>query len=213
MSESGDTERNRVFNRVRSALAPLRAGKPGRENPPKWDDELVVCRAHPDFSEPWDLFAHKFGELHGIPLRGWKAVKDYLEKLGCKQGYCDPVFLPRLEGAPFEVSGEFNPKEVDRYEFGITRASAVIAETGSIVLKDSDTSSRLGALAPWIHIAIVHQQDVLPSVVSAIGRFQKDPYVVFVTGPSKTADVEGILIEGVHGPGVQVAALVGRSEG
>jgi hypothetical protein len=35
-----------------------------------------------------------------------------------------------------------------------------------------------------------------------------DPNVIWCTGPSKTADVEGILIEGVHGPGVQVALFV-----
>jgi len=35
-----------------------------------------------------------------------------------------------------------------------------------------------------------------------------DPNVIWVTGPSKTADVEGILIEGVHGPGEQIAWLV-----
>ena len=36
-----------------------------------------------------------------------------------------------------------------------------------------------------------------------------DPNIIWVTGPSKTADVEGILIEGVHGPGIQIALLVG----
>jgi L-lactate dehydrogenase complex protein LldG len=35
-----------------------------------------------------------------------------------------------------------------------------------------------------------------------------DPNIIWCTGPSKTADVEGILIEGVHGPGVQIALLV-----
>ena len=45
----------------------------------------------------------------------------------------------------------------------------------------------------------------LPAAVAALGR---DPNVVWCTGPSKTADVEGILIEGVHGPGVQIALFV-----
>ena len=45
----------------------------------------------------------------------------------------------------------------------------------------------------------------LPAAVSAMPA---DPNIIWVTGPSKTADVEGILIEGVHGPGIQIALLV-----
>lgn len=41
----------------------------------------------------------------------------------------------------------------------------------------------------------------------AIAALGDDPNVIFCTGPSKTADVEGILIEGVHGPGEQVALI------
>ena len=42
-----------------------------------------------------------------------------------------------------------------KYTFGITRANAAVAESGTIMLKDGDTASRLGALAPWIHIAVI----------------------------------------------------------
>jgi L-lactate dehydrogenase complex protein LldG len=42
----------------------------------------------------------------------------------------------------------------------------------------------------------------------AIAAFGESPNIIWCTGPSKTADVEGILIEGVHGPGEQIALLV-----
>ena len=45
----------------------------------------------------------------------------------------------------------------------------------------------------------------LPEAVAALGT---DPNVIWCTGPSKTADVEGILIEGVHGPGAQIALII-----
>ena len=42
----------------------------------------------------------------------------------------------------------------------------------------------------------------------AVAALGSDPNVIWCTGPSKTADVEGILIEGVHGPGAQIALIV-----
>jgi L-lactate dehydrogenase complex protein LldG len=97
---------------------------------------------------------------------------------------------------------------VDEFDFGITRATSAIAETGTIVLQDKKTPDRLGALAPWTHIAVVEASDLIPSVVQAIQALPQDPNVIWVTGPSKTADVEGILIEGVHGPGIQACLLM-----
>ncbi len=82
-----------------------------------------------------------------------------------------------------------------------------MAETGSLILDDATTSSRLAALAPWIHIAVLAPERILPDVGTAIAALGDDPNVIFCTGPSKTADVEGILIEGVHGPGEQVALI------
>jgi len=50
--------------------------------------------------------------------------------------------------------------------------------------------------------------DALPILPEAVAGLGNDNNVIWVTGPSKTADVEGILIEGVHGPGVQIALVV-----
>lgn len=46
------------------------------------------------------------------------------------------------------------------------------------------------------------------TIPDAIAAFGDSPNIIWCTGPSKTADVEGILIEGVHGPGEQIALLV-----
>jgi L-lactate dehydrogenase complex protein LldG len=80
----------------------------------------------------------------------------------------------------------------------------VIAETGTIILKDRDTTNRLAALAPWVHIAVGHSDSIHRTLLDAIDAFGDDPNIVMVTGPSKTADVEGIMIEGVHAPGEQI---------
>jgi len=79
-------------------------------------------------------------------------------------------------------------------------AVGAIAETGSVILSDASTSRRLGALAPWVHVAVLRREEVFRNVAQAVALLGDDPNIIWATGPSKTADVEGILIEGVHGP-------------
>jgi len=74
--------------------------------------------------------------------------------------------------------------------------------------RTSEAIRRLAALAPWVHIACLRRGDIVRDTDEATALLGDDPNVVWVTGPSKTADVEGILIEGVHGPGIQVCLLL-----
>ena len=76
------------------------------------------------------------------------------------------------------------------------------------MLRDTETSCRLGALTPWVHLAVLEPSAIYRTIADAIAAFGDDPNVIWITGPSKTADVEGILIEGVHGPGEQIALIL-----
>jgi L-lactate dehydrogenase complex protein LldG len=55
---------------------------------------------------------------------------------------------------------------------------------------------------------VVSRANIFADVTQAVAALGEDRNVVWCTGPSKTADVEGILIEGVHGPGEQLALIV-----
>jgi L-lactate dehydrogenase complex protein LldG len=127
-------------------------------------------------------------------------------------GYCDPVLWPGLAphfGADFTVETEFDRTRIDDYAFGITRAAGGVAETGTIILTDASTSRRLGALTPWVHIAVLNRSEIFADLSQAVAALGDDPNVIWCTGSSSTADVEGILIRGVHGPGVQIALVTG----
>ena len=90
---------------------------------------------------------------------------------------------------------------------GITDVHAALAETGTIVLCSGARHSRGLSLAPHTHLALVRSSDVIPDMIDYWQRLKGIPNTelpssqVFVTGPSKTADIEGELITGVHGPG------------
>lgn len=199
-------DRDTIFSRIRQALDPL----PERTSVPEYDASLMICRAPEGCATDRAIFAERLRLHHANLLESVEAVAELLRKENALSGYCDPALLGQFQNSAFEgitFHPEFDIADYERYQFGITRATA-IAETGSVMMKDAVTSSRLAALSPWLHIAVVNEKELWPNVPEAIEQFGDDPNIVWATGPSKTADVEGILIEGVHGPGIQAVWLV-----
>ncbi len=205
MSSSDDRES--ILSRVRGALAPLHE----RAAMPDYTTELAVMRQMMGSRDALVVFAERLALVNGIALTDPAALVARLRENKWLHGYCDPTLWPALApffGADFKVETTYDRKRVDDYAFGITRAVGAIAETGTIVLNDATTSRRLGALTPWVHIAVVERARIFSDLPEAVAGLGPDTNVIWVTGPSKTADVEGILIEGVHGPGVQIALVV-----
>jgi L-lactate dehydrogenase complex protein LldG len=101
---------------------------------------------------------------------------------------------------------------------GITGVDFALAETGSLVLTSHTEGSQLASLAPPVHIAFYLQRQVrgtLEEVLQGLSASGSDRAsgrsIVFVTGTSRTADIEQILIRGVHGPREVHAVLVEES--
>lgn len=200
-------DREAIFSRVRGALAPLRVRAPL----PQYDAEIAVLRQLIAGRDLAELFAERIRKVGGLALTDPAALVAHLRAGSRFHGYCDPALWSRLApyfGPDFKVEHDFDRTRVDDYAFGITRAAAAIAESGTIVLNDTTTSRRLGALAPWVHVAVVERAGIFADLPQAVAALGDDRNIVWCTGPSKTADVEGILIEGVHGPGEQIALLV-----
>ena len=201
-------DREAILSRVRGALAPLRA----RARLPDYDTEISVMRNLIAGRDLVELLADRMKRVGGLALTDAAALVNHLRAGGWTRGYCDPALWPRLAphfGADFKVEAEFDRTRVDDYAFGITRATGAIAESGTIILNDATTSRRLAALAPWVHVAVIERAQIFSDLPQAVAALGADTNVVWCTGPSKTADVEGILIEGVHGPGQQIALIVG----
>jgi L-lactate dehydrogenase complex protein LldG len=207
IGKAGMSDARRViFDRVKAALAGVADKQPLPDYP---SDVALTLGAR----APGDLvsrFRERLESVRGRSFTDPAALGAWLKEQGATRGYCDPALvgglMPALGGG-LVLETAFDLSRIDEYGFGITRARGAIAETGSLILDDATTSTRLGALAPWIHIAVLAPAQILPDVGSAIAALGDDPNVIFCTGPSKTADVEGILIEGVHGPGEQVALI------
>jgi L-lactate dehydrogenase complex protein LldG len=85
-------------------------------------------------------------------------------------------------------------------DLGITEADFLLPETGTLVLRSSEEKPRAVSLLPRVHLAIV-QPDMLRADMHQVFAEAKDShYLVFITGPSRTADIELTVTLGVHGP-------------
>jgi L-lactate utilization protein LutB len=104
----------------------------------------------------------------------------------------------QLESVGIEVDYEIDPE----IQVGISTALAGIAETGTLVLSNSDRNIAGASLLPAVHIAILDSESIVPKwrfVFEKIKEIEKES-VVFISGPSRTADIEMTLTIGVHGP-------------
>ena len=88
---------------------------------------------------------------------------------------------------------------------GITGADYALADTGTLVLFSSPQESRMISLLPPLHLAVIRLEQILTGLDEL---FSLEPLpgnrsssMVLITGPSRTADIEQILVRGVHGPG------------
>jgi L-lactate utilization protein LutC len=98
-------------------------------------------------------------------------------------------------------------------DVGITSADYALADTGTLVMLSSPQEARMISLLPPAHLAIVPSDRVL-SGLDELFSILPDPAVVtssmvLITGPSRTADIEQILVRGVHGPGEITVIVVG----
>jgi L-lactate dehydrogenase complex protein LldG len=200
-------DRESILSRVRGALAPLHE----RAALPEYDTEIAVLRQVLANRDALAVFAERLVRVNGVMFTQVAELVRWLREQKRVRGYCDPALWPKLApffDAEFRVETEFDRTRVDDYEFGITRAAGAIAETGSVILNDRTSSRRLAALAPWVHVAVFSRAELFSDLPQAVAALGDDPNIIWCTGPSKTADVEGILIQGVHGPGAQVALVL-----
>jgi L-lactate dehydrogenase complex protein LldG len=98
------------------------------------------------------------------------------------------------------VSPNANKHEMALCDLGITEADYLLPETGTIVLHSSAEKPRAVSLLPRVHLAIVRPEMLRADMHQVFAEAKNRHYLVFITGPSRTADIELTVTLGVHGP-------------
>ena len=94
-------------------------------------------------------------------------------------------------------------------DIGITSCDCAIAETGTLMMCSRPGQERVASLLPPLHVAIIERRQIVPDMLDVFAMFEKQKLadlglpsnITFITGPSKTGDIELQLTTGVHGPG------------
>lgn len=89
---------------------------------------------------------------------------------------------------------------------GITGANFGLADTGTVVIESTAQSIRLASTLPERHFVLLNPHKILPDHMAAVPILrrlhsrQSPDFIAFITGPSRTADIERVLTIGAHGP-------------
>lgn len=116
----------------------------------------------------------------------------------------------RVHAPAIRVHDDADRDTLATVDAGLTAASFGIAETGTLVLAEDLERARLPSLLPPLHLAILPVTALFSHLGEALAGLPRPlpRAVTFVTGPSRTADIELELVVGVHGPKVLQVILI-----
>jgi len=108
-----------------------------------------------------------------------------------------------VNAAGLDAIEDASRDELFSSDVGITSAQFAIAETGTLVLESGAERHRLVSLVPPVHVCVLNASSIRQSMAEILELVDPDanPTITFVTGASRTSDIELTLAIGVHGPG------------
>jgi L-lactate dehydrogenase complex protein LldG len=208
--------REAILNRVRAAR------RTGRVPGVHWEANTSADRSAKALAERSDALLARFSrelaalgvDCHVEPTA--EAVRARVERLTKGEAILswDPDRLPYEIGSilPAAATGSAERSTQAAAAIGVTGCHAAIAETGSLVVFSGRGTPRTASLLPPEHICVVRGADLHGSMGEFFRVRAADiaaaACCTFITGPSRTADIELTLTLGVHGPG-KVTVIVG----
>ena len=149
-----------IFARIDAATAALQTHAPL----PDYDVCLTQALAQLAGSDLWQIFCRNCQAVNGRTMESVAELATFLLAGGHLHGYCDPALHATL-GAALAAAGltvetSYDRERYDDYQFGITRATGAIAESGTVILDDERSSRRLAALTPWVHVAVLQRHEI-----------------------------------------------------
>lgn len=214
------SEREKIFARIREALR-VEAPKPGlhdrgglqaavsaRELLPRVGDsvdgQLALFRENAAALKAGFYLPNHRDELKKILIElrdagGWK-------KIAVHSGELTDVAAQTLGLPALKTDSGYDVNELEKCDVGITECDALVAQTGSVLVTSRSAGGRALSVLPPHHVVLARRGQLvrdLPAAFALVKQKYGGNYpgmISFITGPSRTGDIERILVLGAHGP-------------
>lgn len=213
------SDRDTILARIREALRTPAAthGKPGLPHPPGRDFTALLPQVGRSFEEQVAAFAAAARELRTEfqLLADERAVRDELARLRDATGWRrvaahrGALVTPLAESLGLPVlwtEGGYDKLALEPCDAGLTECDVLVAQTGSVVVTSVSAGGRALNVLPPHHVVVARREQLVPDLPAAFQRLReryRDRWpgmISFITGPSRTGDIERILVLGAHGP-------------
>jgi L-lactate dehydrogenase complex protein LldG len=172
-----------------------------RRNQPAWRPLPEVPAFERPVASPLAAFAAALARMGGevVPAPATGSLYAFI-RARFPQASVICSATPEVEGTR-SIASVHHPAELEDVDVGVVRAAFGVAETGSVWLSEREfVVNALGFLSQHL-VVLLDPADIVPNLHDAYRdhRFFEARYAVLMTGPSATADIEGVLIRGAQG--------------
>jgi L-lactate dehydrogenase complex protein LldG len=206
--------REQILGRIREALRTPAKRPPGEAG----SYRAWLPRVSPEAEDQEKMFARMCTELKTefIPVPDISGAASTIEALAERESWtlvayhADQTVTASLAGLKvtrLEVRDQPMTDELEKASAGITACDALVAQTGGVLLTSRSAGGRTLSVLPPHHVVIARQDQLFPDLLAAFQLLQDrygdrfPSFCTFITGPSRTGDIERVLVLGAHGPG------------
>ena len=171
-----------------------------RRNQPAWRELPALPAFIRDLADPVGAFAAALGRMGGTLVEPPAGPLDALLRARFPDARVVCSATPEVEGTR-SIAAVRDPRELDDVDVGVVRAAFGVAETGSVWLSERELGVNAIAFLSQHLVVLLDPKAIVADLHDAYraSGFREARYAVLMTGPSATADIEGVLIRGAQG--------------
>lgn len=151
-----------------------------------------------------------FELVDGVPalVRALRALaeREAWKRIATHRAELTDLACGGLQQHALYTDGGYDEYELERADAGITACDALVAQTGSVLVSSRSAGGRGLSILPPHHVVLARREQLVPDLFAAYELIQEryqgnfPSMLSLVTGPSRTGDIERVIVLGAHGP-------------